>query len=199
VTTRGKTAGGIEVRLGQPNLEVTCRILFRDGSAIAVGISSLFIAGAQREITAWLMELGYKPAGQWRTDTGREAARAFRHPGRQVSAALLPAPRPATPAAPQREPEPGPSGEPAPRKAPRPRPAATRNANGRPALSSGTAEEELRTWARAYLRRDEVIRAADAAGISVQRITEVTGIARTTILRILGSPPARRGQDPVDR
>ena len=199
MTTRGKTAGAIEVRLSQPNLEVACRIVFRDGSAIAVGVSSLFIASAQREITAWLMELGYKPAGQWRTDGGREAARAFRHPGRQVPAALLPAPRPVTPAAPRQEPGPGPSGEPAPRKASRPRPAPARNAGSRPALSPEAAEEELRAWARAYLRRDEVIRAADAAGISVRRITEVTGIARTTILRILGSPPARRGQDPLER
>jgi hypothetical protein len=34
-----------------------------------------------------------------------------------------------------------------------------------------------------------VIRAAAAAGVSLRRIQEVTGIARTTIMRILGSPP----------
>jgi hypothetical protein len=51
------------------------------------------------------------------------------------------------------------------------------------------AETQLRAWARAYAGRDDVIRTADAAGISVRRIHEITGIAPTIILRILGSPP----------
>jgi len=41
----------------------------------------------------------------------------------------------------------------------------------------------------ACARRDDVIRAADAAGISIQRIYEITGIARTVIMRIPESPP----------
>jgi hypothetical protein len=72
------------------------------------------------------------------------------------------------------------------------------SAGGGPDLSRQAAEAELRAWAHAYLRRSEVIRAADAARISVGRIREVTGIARTTILRILGSPPGRRGQNPPE-
>ena len=50
-------------------------------------------------------------------------------------------------------------------------------------------ETELHAWALANDQRDDVIRAAAAAGVSLQRIQEVTGIARTTIMRILGSPP----------
>ncbi len=50
-------------------------------------------------------------------------------------------------------------------------------------------EQELRAWALANAQRDDVIRAAAAAGVSPQRIQEVTRIARTTIMRILGSPP----------
>jgi hypothetical protein len=34
-----------------------------------------------------------------------------------------------------------------------------------------------------------MIRAAAAAGVSLARIQEITGIARTTIMRILGAPP----------
>jgi hypothetical protein len=60
-----------------------------------------------------------------------------------------------------------------------------------PAYSPHAAETELRAWALANERRDDVIRAAAAAGISLQRIQKVTGIARTTIMRILGSPARR--------
>ena len=43
--------------------------------------------------------------------------------------------------------------------------------------------------ALAYARRDDAIRQAAAAGVSLDRIQELTGIAQTTIMRILGSPP----------
>jgi hypothetical protein len=49
-------------------------------------------------------------------------------------------------------------------------------------------ERQLRAWALANAQRDEVMRAAAAAGVSLQRIQQVTGIAKTTIMRILGSP-----------
>ena len=52
-----------------------------------------------------------------------------------------------------------------------------------------TADKELCKWARQYVRRDEVIRAAVAAGLSIHRVHEVTGIARTTITRIVESSP----------
>ena len=46
-------------------------------------------------------------------------------------------------------------------------------------------ERMLETWATEYKKRDEVIRSAVAAGISVRRVQQVTGIARTTVARIL--------------
>jgi hypothetical protein len=47
------------------------------------------------------------------------------------------------------------------------------------------AEAALRAWARVHDRRDEVIRAAVAAGVPVLRVHEITRIARTTIMRIV--------------
>ncbi|HEY3955595.1 MAG TPA: hypothetical protein VGM53_19675 [Streptosporangiaceae bacterium] len=51
------------------------------------------------------------------------------------------------------------------------------------------AEEALREWAAVHTRRDELIRAAAAAGLSTHRIHALTGIARTTIMRVLAQPP----------
>ena len=58
------TTKPIEVLLSRPHLEVTCQIVFPDGTAIAVGVDALSLRGAQRELTAWLIERGYEPAGQ---------------------------------------------------------------------------------------------------------------------------------------
>lgn len=46
------------------------------------------------------------------------------------------------------------------------------------------AEKALRSWANVHAKRDEVIRAALAAGVSTHRIQRITGVARTTIARI---------------
>ena len=47
------------------------------------------------------------------------------------------------------------------------------------------AEGMLRSWAKAHAARDEVIRAASEVGVSAHRIHRITGVARTTISRIL--------------
>jgi 3-keto-L-gulonate-6-phosphate decarboxylase len=48
----------------------------------------------------------------------------------------------------------------------------------------------LRKWAKVHKQRDEVIRVAVAAGIDQRSIQEITGVARTTIGRIVarGAP-----------
>lgn len=51
-----------------------------------------------------------------------------------------------------------------------------------------TAEAKLRAWKAETDRRDELIRAASAAGVNVSRIQKLTGVARTTIRRILDRP-----------
>lgn len=43
-------------------------------------------------------------------------------------------------------------------------------------------------------KRDEVVRAAVAAGLSKSEICRITGIARTTIDRIVGAAPEGGGQ-----
>ena len=49
----------------------------------------------------------------------------------------------------------------------------------------GRLEAELIEWAMAQADRDNLIRAALAAGVTKQRVHELTGIARTTINRIV--------------
>jgi hypothetical protein len=49
------------------------------------------------------------------------------------------------------------------------------------------AEDNLRNW-RA-VSRDNAVREAAAAGLSVARIQKLTGLATTTIMRILNQPP----------
>jgi dihydropteroate synthase len=53
------------------------------------------------------------------------------------------------------------------------------------------AEDKLRRWAEANAQRDEVVREAAAAGVSVHQIQQITGIARTTIMGILARRPKR--------
>ena len=53
------------------------------------------------------------------------------------------------------------------------------------------AEAKLRRWAEAQARRDEIVCEAAAAGVSIHRIQQITGIARSTILGILARQPKR--------
>jgi len=43
----------------------------------------------------------------------------------------------------------------------------------------------LRKWAQVYRQRDDLIQAAAAAGVGVNEITRITGIAKTTVIRVL--------------
>jgi hypothetical protein len=47
------------------------------------------------------------------------------------------------------------------------------------------ARGALMAWAKAHAKRDEVVRAALDAGLSVHEIHRITGIARTTVTRIV--------------
>jgi len=53
------------------------------------------------------------------------------------------------------------------------------------------AEDKLRRWAEINARRDEVVREAAAAGVSIHQIQEITGISRATIIGILARRPKR--------
>jgi hypothetical protein len=58
----------IEVWLSQTNMQITCRIVYEDETTAETGADSLSMRGAQREITSWLIERGYEPAGRWATE-----------------------------------------------------------------------------------------------------------------------------------
>ena|SRR6266567_6522621 len=71
----------IEVWLSQPNIKITCTVVFEDESTDALSISSLSMRGAQREITGWLISQGYQPVGRWENESGTgqpECSRRFR-------------------------------------------------------------------------------------------------------------------------
>lgn len=44
---------------------------------------------------------------------------------------------------------------------------------------------DLEAWARVYAQRDERVIAAAGAGVGVNEIARITGLAKTTVLRIL--------------
>jgi hypothetical protein len=48
-----------------------------------------------------------------------------------------------------------------------------------------TARRDLRRWATVYGQRDQLVRLAADAGLGVNEITRITGLAKTTVLRIL--------------
>ncbi len=78
--------GPIEVWLTQGNMEISCMIVLEDESTQPQDIRSLSMRGAQREITGWLIGLGWEPAGRWDvTETADhqdpvETVRLFRRP-----------------------------------------------------------------------------------------------------------------------
>jgi DNA invertase Pin-like site-specific DNA recombinase len=47
------------------------------------------------------------------------------------------------------------------------------------------ARKELRRWATVNAQRDEIVRSAASCGVGVNEIARITGLAKTTVLRIL--------------
>jgi hypothetical protein len=76
--------GAAEVILTKKNIEVTCAVYADDETLLAEpSVDSVSVRGAQREITAWLLGLGYEFVGRWEwvTPLGaeeHEAVRVFR-------------------------------------------------------------------------------------------------------------------------
>lgn len=56
------------------------------------------------------------------------------------------------------------------------------------------AEEKLHYWT--FDSRDDAVREATAAGLSIGRIQKITGLATSTIQRILNERPDRRRYRP---
>lgn len=66
--TRKRQPGPIEVWLSKANIQVTCTIVREDETTTSLEVDSLSMRGAQREITGYLISLGYSPAGRWETE-----------------------------------------------------------------------------------------------------------------------------------
>ena len=47
------------------------------------------------------------------------------------------------------------------------------------------ARLDLQRWARVYAQRDEMIRQSRKSGLGVNEITRISGLAKTTVIRIL--------------
>lgn len=62
----------IEVWLTQHNLEVRCTVVYEDERTDEMGIDSLSMRGAQREVTGWMIKQGYVPVGRWEAEGYRE-------------------------------------------------------------------------------------------------------------------------------
>lgn len=59
----------IEVWLTQRNMEIQCAVVHEDESTDhTLGVDSLSMRGAQREITGYLIDQGYAPVGRWETE-----------------------------------------------------------------------------------------------------------------------------------
>ena len=54
-----------------------------------------------------------------------------------------------------------------------------------PLAARRAARKALRKWAEVHAQRDDLIRAAVAAGVDQRSIQEITGVARSTITRII--------------
>jgi hypothetical protein len=60
-----------------------------------------------------------------------------------------------------------------------------------PPAEAGAAEDNLRHWEASS--RDDAVREAAAAGLSIARIQQISGLGTTTILRILNKAPLIAG------
>lgn len=71
--TKERRPQALQAILTRKNIEITCTLIFEDESASYPGVQSVSIRGAQREITGWLVEHGYAPAGRWSDEAVEDA------------------------------------------------------------------------------------------------------------------------------
>jgi hypothetical protein len=71
-------AGPVEIWLTQNNMEINCMVVREDESTTSLQVESLSMRGAQREITGYLIDQGYTPAGRWEYPEDEESVRQFK-------------------------------------------------------------------------------------------------------------------------
>lgn len=54
-----------------------------------------------------------------------------------------------------------------------------------PAALTGMARKSLKRWAAVNAQRDELVRSAASLGVGINEIARITGLAKTTVLRIV--------------
>ena len=77
----GLTVSLIEIKLSQHNMSIQCTAKMQELEMNMGNMTALSMRGAQREITGWLLKVGYVPASRWTqytTDTAIETTRYFR-------------------------------------------------------------------------------------------------------------------------
>jgi len=77
----GLTVSLIEIKLSQRNMSIQCTAKVQKLEMNMGNMTALSMRGAQREITGWLLKVGYVPASRWTqytTDVTVEATRYFR-------------------------------------------------------------------------------------------------------------------------
>src|SRR5690242_18337630 len=70
-------ASPVEVWLTKKTFEIDCMIVHENESTERIDVDSLSMRGAQREVTGWLLNRGYKPAGRWESVEEGETCRKF--------------------------------------------------------------------------------------------------------------------------
>ena len=58
----------VEIWLSHTNTEITCTVVLEDESTSALGVHSLSMRGAQREVTGYFIAHGYTPVGGWEVE-----------------------------------------------------------------------------------------------------------------------------------
>jgi hypothetical protein len=79
----------IEVWLRQQNMQITCMVVREDETTYELGVDSLSMRGAQREMTGWLIKEGYEPIGRWQVESDDETWRRFKLLSAQESMARM--------------------------------------------------------------------------------------------------------------
>ncbi len=54
-----------------------------------------------------------------------------------------------------------------------------------PAALTDMARKSLKRWAAVNAQRDELVRAAASSGVGINEIARITGLAKTTVIRIV--------------
>lgn len=89
--TENKVAGPVEVWLtvANNNMGIECRVVREDETVHHLEVNARSMRGAQRDVTGYLLGIGYQPVARWVSESGtdEESVRMFK-PGPEVTRVL---------------------------------------------------------------------------------------------------------------